>query len=111
MSIQSILNFITNKNYITSNNEISVANYFRGDINEYNQIGNNYINYFINNFYTNRDIKERSIIIKDNNLWFYIEYRIDNNDNNNNNNDNNEIYWDIYIADNLNKLNNRVGRN
>lgn len=104
MSIQSILNFITNKNYITSNNEISVANYFRGDINEYNQIGNNYINYFINNFYTNRDIKERSIIIKDNNLWFYIEYRIDNNDNN-------EIYWDIYIADNLNKLNNRVGRN
>jgi hypothetical protein len=105
MSIQSILNFITNKNYITSNNEISVANYFRGDMNEYNQIGNNYINYFINNFYTNRDIKERSIIIKDNNLWFYIEYRIDDDNNNN------EIYWDIYIADNLNKLNNRVGRN
>jgi hypothetical protein len=105
MSIQSILNFITNKNYITSNNEISVANYFRGDINEYNQIGNNYINYFINNFYTNRDIKERSIIIKDNNLWFYIEYRIDDDNNNN------EIYCDIYIADNLNKLNNRVGRN
>jgi hypothetical protein len=104
MSIQSILNFITNKNYITSNNEISVANYFRGDMNEYNQIGNNYINYFINNFYTNRDIKERSIIIKDNNLWFYIEYRIDDDNNN-------EIYWDIYIADNLNKLNNRVGRN
>jgi len=99
MSIQSILNFIINKNYITINNEISVSNYFRGDINEYNQIGNNYINYFINNFYIYRDIKEKSIIIRDNNLWFYIEYKIDNN---------NEIYWTIYIVDNLNKLNNRI---
>jgi hypothetical protein len=99
MSIQSIINFITNKNYITSNNEISTSNYFRGDINEYNHIGNNYINYFINNFYIYRDIKEKSIIIKDNNLWFYIEYKIDNN---------NEIYWTIYIVDNINKLNNRT---
>lgn len=100
MSIQSIINFISNKNYITENNEISAYNYFRGDMNEYNEIGNNYINYFINNFNVYRDIKETSIIIKDNNLWFYIEYKIDNN----------EIYWEISIADNLNKLNNRVNR-
>lgn len=100
MSIQSIINFISNKNYININNEISVSNYFRGDINEFNEIGNNYINYFIYNFNNYRDVKEKSIIIKDNNLWFYIEYKIDNN----------EIYWDIYIVDNLNKLTNRINR-
>lgn len=100
MSIQSILNFITNKNYINENNELSVSNYFRGDMNEYNVIGNNYINYFTNNFDVYRDEREQSVIIKDNNLWFYIEYKIDNN----------EIYWEIYIVDNLNKLNNRVNR-
>ena len=101
MSIQSIIDFISNKNYINDNNEISAYNYFRGDINEFNQIGNNYINYFINNFYIYNYIKETSIIVKDNNLWFYIEYKIDNN----------EIYWDIYIVDNINKLNNRINRN
>jgi hypothetical protein len=31
MSIQSIINFIRN----TKNDELSVSNYFRGDINEY----------------------------------------------------------------------------
>jgi hypothetical protein len=101
MSINSILNFIDNKNYINSNNEISASNYFRGDINEFNEIGNTYINYFINNFYTYRDVRETSIVVKENNLWFYIEYKIDNN----------EIYWEINIVDNLNKLNNRINRN
>jgi hypothetical protein len=94
MSIQSILNFISNKNYINENNEISAFNYFRGDMTEFNNIGTNYINYFINNF-NYRDETETSIIIKDNNLWFYIKYIIDNN----------EIYWEISIVDNLNKLN------
>ena len=51
-------------------------------------------NAFINNF-NYRDETETSIIIKDNNLWFYIKYIIDNN----------EIYWEISIVDNLNKLN------
>lgn len=100
MSIQSIINFISNKNYINGNNELSSVNYFRGDMTEFNIIGNNYINYFKNNFNFYRDDKETSIIIKDNNLWFYIEYKIDNN----------EIYWEISIVDNLNKLNNRVSR-
>jgi hypothetical protein len=97
MSIQSILNFIINKNYININNELSVSNYFRGDMNEFNSIGNNYINYFKNNFNNYSHDTQTSIIIKDNNLWFYIQYKIDNN----------EIYWEIYIVDNINKLNNR----
>ena len=58
------------------------------------------LHYFTNNFDVYRDEREQSVIIKDNNLWFYIEYKIDNN----------EIYWEIYIVDNLNKLNNRVNR-
>ena len=98
MSIQSILNFISNKNYMNENNEISVSNYFRGDMNEFNEIGTNYINYFKNNFNYYRNDKETSIIIKDNNLWFYIEFKIDNN----------EIYWEIYISNNINKLTNRI---
>ena len=45
MSIQSIINFIDNKNYI-NDNEISFNNYFKGDINEYYENDKNLMNIF-----------------------------------------------------------------
>jgi hypothetical protein len=94
MSIQSIINFIRN----TKNDELSISNYFRGDINEYYRIGDNYINMLKNNFDNYRTCTDKSIIIIYNDIWIYIKFDIQNDD---------EIYWTINMANNLNKLNDR----
>jgi len=49
MSIQSIISFISNTKK-SNNNELSVSNYFRGDMNEFNEIGFDYMNILKNNF-------------------------------------------------------------
>ena len=48
ITINNIIDFIRNKSYInTCNNEITLYNYnFKGDINEFNKFGNNYLNIF-----------------------------------------------------------------
>jgi hypothetical protein len=93
MSIQSIISFISNTKK-SNNNELSVSNYFRGDMNEFNEIGFDYINILKNNFNNYKNNTDKSIYIHYNSLWFNIQYQIDNN----------EIYWSINIADNLNKF-------
>jgi hypothetical protein len=93
MSIQSIINFIKN----TKKDELSISNYFRGDINEYYRIGDNYINMIKNNFQNYRSCADTSIIIIHNDIWIYIKFDIKDD----------EIYWTINMADNLNKLNDR----
>lgn len=98
MSIQSVIDFIKNKFYLI-NDELSIYNKFRGDINEYNMIGNNYINIIKDKFQNYYYETQKSIIINDNNLWFYIQIN-----NLNDINNNSEITWIISIADNINKL-------
>jgi hypothetical protein len=98
MSIQSIIDFIRN----TKSDELSISNYFRGDINEYYRIGNDYINMLKNNFDNYRTCSDKSITIIYNNIWIYIKFDIYDNNNNDD-----EIYWTINMAENLNKLNDR----
>ncbi len=98
MSLESIIDFILKTDNSTS--ELSVFNYFRGDINEYCRFGNEYINILKNTFNNYTTITENSIIFINNNLWFYIKFTIDNN----------EIYWTINIAETLNKLNDRTNK-
>jgi hypothetical protein len=93
MSIQSIINFIIN----TKNDELSISNYFRGDINEYYSIGNDYINILKNNFHNYRSSTNKSIVIINNDIWVYVKFDVEEN----------EIYWTINMADNLLKLNDR----
>ena len=89
MSIESIINFIDNKNYI-SNNEISFSNYFKGDFNDYIKYDKNIINIFKKNYENNCMFStENSIIIEnDKNDKILIYYKIENNE---------EIYWTIKI--------------
>ena len=89
MSIESIINFIDNKNYI-SNNEISFSNYFKGDYNDYIKYDKNIINIFKKNYENNCMFStENSIIIEnDKNDKILIYYKIENNE---------EIYWTIKI--------------
>jgi hypothetical protein len=93
MSIQSIINFIIN----TKNDELSISNYFRGDINEYYSIENDYINILKNNFHNYRSCTDKSIVIIHNDIWVYVKFDVEEN----------EIYWTINMADNLFKLNDR----
>lgn len=89
MSIQSIINFIDNKNYI-NNNEVSFNNYFKGDINEYYENDKNLITIFKEK-YKNKFMfpTDYSIIIKDdeNDYRIFITYKIEND----------ELYWIIKI--------------
>ena len=85
MSIQSIINFILNTN--KTNPELSISNYFKGDMDEFNKIGIDYINIFKNKFENYKNNNDTSILIYNNELWFHIKYQIDNN----------EIYWSITI--------------
>jgi hypothetical protein len=89
MSIESIINFIDNKNYI-SNNEISFSNYFKGDFNDYIKYDKNIINIFKKNYENNYMFStQNSIIIEDDkNHKILIYYKIENNE---------EIYWTIKI--------------
>lgn len=85
MSVNSIINFITNKYYII-NNQLSKVNYFRGNINEYYN-NNNLIDIIKNSFTNYTYITEQSIIINDNNISFYISFDIKED----------ELYWHIII--------------
>jgi hypothetical protein len=98
MSLYSIINFISKTEYSTA--ELSVCNYFRGDINEYYRYGNEYINMLKNTFNNYKTVTDDSIVFINNNLWFYIKFSVDNN----------EIYWTINIAETLNKLNDRTNK-
>jgi hypothetical protein len=89
MSIESIINFIDNKNYMCNNDEISFNNYFKGDFNDYIKYDKNIINIFKKNYQNNCLFStENSIIIEDDkNYKILIFYKIENN----------EIYWTIKI--------------
>ena len=51
MTINNIIDFIRDKSYINSNNQITLYNYtFKGNIDEFNKIGNNYFNIFKDKF-------------------------------------------------------------
>lgn len=93
MTINNIIDFIRNHLYLDKNNEIIEFDYsFKGNITEFNNIGNNYINIFKDKFNNNNNIiNPTNIIIKDNNLYFDIKII----------NDNNEIYWNIIITENI----------
>jgi hypothetical protein len=98
MSLDSIINFISKTEYTTA--ELSVCNYFRGDIYEYYRFGSEYMNILKNTFNNYTTVTDDSIIFINNNLWFYIKFSIDNN----------EIYWTVNIAETLNKLNDRMNK-
>ena len=97
MSIQEIINFITNKQYL-HNDEICYSNYFRGDYSEYQRCGNMYINILKETFNNHYEITNSSIVIYHNNSWFHISYlkEIYN------------IFWNISIDNNFKTLN-RLG--
>jgi hypothetical protein len=86
MSIQSIFNFIDNKNYII-NNELSFNNYFKGDINDYIKYDKNLINVFKEKYENKLFCTENSIIIENDKNKILIFYKIVNN----------ELYWTIKI--------------
>jgi hypothetical protein len=88
MSVESIINFIDNKNYI-NNNEISFNNYFKGDYNDYIKYDKNIINIFKKNYENNCLFStENSIIIEDDkNYRILVYYKIENE----------EIFWTIKI--------------
>lgn len=89
MSIQSIINFIDNKNYI-NDKEISFNNYFKGDIKEFYDNNEDIISIFKDK-YKNKCMfpTDYSIIIKDddNDLRIFISHKIENN----------ELFWIIKI--------------
>jgi hypothetical protein len=88
MSIESIFNFIDNKNYIC-NDEISFNNYFKGDYNEYIKYDKNIIDVFKKKYENNFLFStEKSIIINtDTKNKILIYYNVNNN----------EIFWTIEI--------------
>ena len=89
MSIKSIFSYIDNKSYII-NNEISVNNYFKGDIKDYYDNNENLINLFKEKYGNNIIFPtEKSIIIRndDNDYKIFISYKIEND----------ELYWTIKI--------------
>jgi hypothetical protein len=87
MTINNIIDFIKDKSYINNNNQIIKYNYnFKGNIIDFNNMGNNYINIFKNKFNNVENINNNSeVIIIYNNLSFNIKFI------------NNDIYWDIII--------------
>jgi hypothetical protein len=88
MTINNIIDFIKDKSYINNNNQIIKYNYnFKGNIIDFNNMGNNYINIYKDKFNNVENINNSEVIIIYNNLSFNIKFIIDNND----------IYWDIII--------------
>lgn len=90
MSIKSIMSFIDNKSYI-NNNEISFYNYFKGNIqefNEYKKDDKKIINIFKEKYKNNYLFPtDYSIIIMDNDNRIFISYKIEND----------EIFWIIKL--------------
>ena len=110
MTINNIIDFIRDKSYINNNNQITLYNYtFKGNIDEFNKIGNNYFNIFKDKF-NNVIINNSEIIINYDKLHFIINLINDNdneneneneneNDNENENANTNAIYWYIVITE------------
>jgi hypothetical protein len=88
MTINNIIDFIRDELYIDNNNQIIKYDYnFKGNIIDFNNMGDNYINIFKDKFNSAENINNSEVIINYNNLSFNIKYTIDNND----------IYWNIII--------------
>jgi len=85
MSIYSIIDYIKKNN----NEETS---YFKGDINEYLNNGQIYINLLQVNFPDYQEYSNNSIVFFYNNLWFYISFDITMNYK--------DIFWNISISKN-----------
>ena len=74
MSIKSIFSYIDNKSYII-NNEISVNNYFKGDIKDYYDNNENLINLFKEKYGNNIIFPtEKSIIIRNDDGYLIKTY-------------------------------------
>ena len=86
MSIQSIFNFIDNKQFLI-NDEISFNNFFIGDINDYIKYEKKLINVFKEKYENYLFLTENSIIIEFDKNKILIFYKIENN----------EIIWTIKI--------------
>ena len=96
MTINNIIDFIRDKSYINNNNQITLYNYtFKGNIDEFNKIGNNYFNIFKDKF-NNVIINNSEIIINYDKLHFTFNLI---NDNDNDNDNANDIYWYIVITE------------
>jgi hypothetical protein len=80
MSIQEIITIVKTDINLSNNN------FFFGDYNEYNRIGNTYITLLQNTFTNHMDVKKTSItVINNNNKKYNINYIIKMN----------ELYWTI----------------
>ena len=91
MTINNIIDFIRDESYIDNNNQIIKYDYnFKGNIIDFNNMGDNYINIFKDKFNSAENINNSEVIINYNNISFNIKYTIDNND----------IYWNIIIFNN-----------
>ena len=91
MTINNIIDFIRDGLYLNENNEIIEIEYnFKGNITEFNNIGNDYIKIlkdkFKDNHYVNNNNNEIAVIY--NNITFNIKII---------NNNENEIYWNVNI--------------
>ena len=88
MTINNIIDFIRDGLYLNENNEIIEIEYnFKGNITEFNNIGNDYIKILKDKFkdYIIKNNNEIAVIY--NNITFNIKII----------NNNNEIYWNVNI--------------
>ena len=88
MTINNIIDFIRDGLYLNENNEIIEIDYnFKGNITEFNNIGNDYIKILKDKFkdYIIKNNNEIAVIY--NNITFNIKII----------NNNNEIYWNVNI--------------
>jgi hypothetical protein len=89
MTINNIIDFIKDGLYLDENNEIIEVDYnFKGNITEFNNIGNDYLNIFKDKFKDFIIINNCNFMIIYNNIRFNIQII---------NNNENEIYWNICI--------------
>jgi hypothetical protein len=89
MTINNIIDFIRDGLYLNENNEIIEIDYnFKGNITEFNNIGNDYIKILKDKFkdYIIKNNNEIAVIY--NNITFNIKII---------NNNENEIYWNVNI--------------
>ena len=89
MSIHSIIDYI-------KNNNIEETSYFKGDINEYLNNGQIYINLIQVNFPDYYEYSNNSIVFFYNNYWIYLSYDITMNYK--------DIFWNISISKNKDDL-------
>jgi hypothetical protein len=89
MTINNIIDFIRDGLYLNENNEIIEIEYnFKGNITEFNNIGNDYIKILKDKFKDNHYVNNNEIAVIYNNITFNIKII---------NNNENEIYWNVNI--------------